>query len=199
MFKILTFILNYDTIFRKIISAIPDATVGDHNQKYLTMNDSFSIRFCTPDAVSRLRVVHYGADRFDPSRLVKVINLGLGHKPAGGLWTSPEGASWSWKDVVGSDIAFSSWTTDTSFTLSFSSEARVAVVDSLHDLLALPRISAPAAGSSPSVDWERLSMLADAVWLTAKGRRETRLSVPMDLTLWDCETVLIFNSGCMTQ
>lgn len=43
-----------------------------------------------------------------------------------------------------------------------------------------------------AIDFERLALDYDGVWLTEKGNAETHLSYPDDLNAWDCESVLWF-------
>lgn len=157
------------------------------------MNNTFFVRYCDQDLVKSLKMRHYGSKRFDASIFNTVEEIPFHSylkKPSGGLYTAvltgvPGNA---WKDFALGELEMSRKYFSTFFDLTFRPYSRVAVIDSLDDLLQLPRIP---NNHGFVVDWKLLSNLADAIWLTRNGEHKTRLTKPMELTGWDCETVLI--------
>lgn len=129
-------------------------------------------------------------------------------KPVGGLWTSTfderYGSGWvQWclAEEFGrsrGDPVFPIWTLDP------NPEARVYEVDSYADLEALherygdfappPRSRLPIFDLShfgvPWLDWHRIAEDFDAVHLTEEGQWATRLTAPLNLYGWDCESTL---------
>jgi len=137
--------------------------------------------------------------------LLQPINNGDGKrsifvKPLGGMWTS----TWL-EEIQGSDWV--EWCRSETFgdpnvlrwhLLTPSPDARIAVIDSVSDLLALlhqyPREMHPLLSSFAGryLDYERMTVDFDAIHLTARGQRHTHLSIQADLYGWDCECTLWF-------
>ena len=129
---------------------------------------------------------HYGAVNYRPE-LFKPIENRIGrNKPRGGLWTSPVDSGWGWKDWAEME-EFGDLSTY--FDLVFY--GRVMVIDGVDDLMRLP-------WDGRGVLFDRLGGCGvDAIHLTERGEKETRLTSPYDFYGWDCETVLIMNQDAI--
>lgn len=117
-------------------------------------------------------------------------------KPTGGLWTSPirDGRTGWTQWCVREDFA----TPDAPVTVVVPDpDARVYVIDSHADLLALEAAYRDGAEEFPFGMWAKLNWVAmaadiDAVWLTDDGQWATRMTTP-GMYGWDCETVFWLN------
>lgn len=155
--------------------------------------------FCTTEAVSNLVVIHYGAKQYQHSQIDKIKNRQF-VKPNGGIWTSPVNSNWGWKDWCENND-FRTYEESNCFKLKFKADARILIIDSLEDLKKLPTyvVTYSDKYKKEYVDFELLSEVSDAIWLTTKGESKTRFSEPIDLYGWDCESVLITNKDCCYQ
>lgn len=138
-----------------------------------------------------LKLIHYGASSFDPEKFLPISDVPYRNKPTGGLWTSPVGAEYGWKE----------WTTDEEFKRSdeffeVNFKGTVLTIDSAQDMEKLPWIE--------QRDMHFISFQAcavgfvyDAIHLTTKGQIETRYTDPTSLYGWDCETVLVMNPAAI--
>jgi hypothetical protein len=156
------------------------------------MKAHFSLKFCNPNILDSITVVHYGSEIFSKDLFTQIKNYPKDHerggiKPEGGLWTCPAKSNLSWKDycIQGKEENLDK----NSFSLRLNQRMKVIVIDSYEDLRFLPkRLDDPHF-----VDWELLAKFGDAVWLTDKGCHETILSEPYHLCGWDCESILVMN------
>src|SRR5690606_41763411 len=82
-------------------------------------------------------IVHFGATKYNPE-LVQPIKNENWVKPKGGLWTSPINSNWGWKDWCESEN-FRDCNEANSFKLKFKPDAKIMIIDSLKDLLDLPK------------------------------------------------------------
>lgn len=155
-----------------------------------TLEMNYKPRFCKDDVVCSLTVIHYGEKQYQPSKIKPIENEGC-VKPKGGLWTSPINSNWGWKDWCESEN-FRDCNEANSFKLKFKPDAKIIIIDSLKDLLGLPKYN---YHEKQYPDFELLATMCDAIWLTEKGQNETHLSHP-SLYGWDCESVLIINGEC---
>ena len=153
--------------------------------------------FCTPEVVDNLKVIHYGSKLFLASQMLPVSNEGW-VKPKGGLWTSPTHSEWGWKDWCDMEH-FRECTIEMSFVLKFKEGTKILVINKHKDLLALPMVKCEWGLDDRYPDYEAISLFADAIWLTEKGQERTRLTYPISLYGWDCETILILNKDCCYQ
>lgn len=144
--------------------------------------------------VNDLELIHYGSNHYN-DKLFKPIKNQNWVKPSGGLWTSPIDSKWGWKDWCESEN-FHTNSLNKMFKLKFKPDSKVIVIDSLEDLKSLPTQSNQLYLFQKYLDFEKLSLVADAIWLTEKGQSETRLSYDINLYGWDCESVLIMNKNC---
>ena len=133
------------------------------------------------------RLVHYGADHFDPSLFVPVHDA---HwiKPKGGLWSSPVESEFGWRQWCKTE----DWNLDRlDKSFEFDIRGRVMVIDSVESMNELPWIE---AGPLQCISFECLMAAGvDAVHLTWEGQVATRFSRPRSLYGWDCECVLVMN------
>lgn len=152
---------------------------------------------CPEWVVDSLVLVHFGASKFQPELLRKPINEWV--KPRGGLWTSPVGSDYGWEKWCRSE-GFRIESLNECFFLKFKSNSKIAIIDSLDDLLKLPRFNrGEGFYGRVYLDFEIISNKFDAIWLTVKGQSETRFSSPMNLYGWDCESILVFNPESIQQ
>jgi len=145
----------------------------------------------------KLTLIHYGAKEFNPEMFSPIVNNWV--KPKGGLWTSLIDSKFGWKDWCNME-EFRECNIENSFILKFHNWAKVCKIDTFNDLENLPHYLVNDFGSYKKMylDFEQLSKMYDAIWLTANGERETRYSNP-DLYGWDCESVLILNKNSVYQ
>ena len=141
-------------------------------------------------------LIHYGSDKFIPKKVLPVKNTDwVKPKKEGGLWTSPIDSKWGWKDWNDCE-RFIECDDRNSFTVYLKADAKIFVIDSLEDLKKAPL----REGYGKKVlDFELIAQNYDAIWLTEKGQNETHFSYPIDLSGWDCETVLILNPDCCNE
>lgn len=116
-----------------------------------------------------------------------------------GLWTS------SWREET-QDSAWVEWCQWNDFgkpyenhwyILTPKEDAKLYMIDSLRDLHKLLRAYSwdqhkwrEYGFRSTAIDFEKIAMEYDGIWLTEQGNEETHLSYPEDLNSWDCESVL---------
>jgi hypothetical protein len=115
-------------------------------------------------------------------------------KPQGGLWTTPLGSTYGWKQWC-TEENFQPDSLASSFIVEFT--GRAMVIDTYQDLRSFPWVPfLPGMKSLLSPDWEHIKTVADGIWLTEQGQRQTRWSEP-NLYGWDCESFLVLNPTCI--
>ena len=142
------------------------------------------------DPLVRMRLVHYGADKYRDDMIEPISDVPFRNKPQGGLWTSPVGSEYGWKNwCEAEDYGDLS----NSFELEF--EGTVLKIDSVEDMEQLPWIEVDGVWfvSFQALCPSPIGFYYDAIHLTVKGQRDTRFTHPKSLYGWDCETVLILN------
>ncbi len=155
-------------------------------------------RFAEEQTVLNLEVIHYGAKKYDPKILHVPVNQ-YHVKPIGGLWTSPVKSDWGWKDWCHVED-FRKCNARNSFTLKFNKDAKILMIESYEDLETLPLFENKDLPSFFKLfDYEEIFKSCDAIWLTVDGQNKTRLSRPLNLYGWDCESILIGNPDCCYQ
>jgi hypothetical protein len=132
----------------------------------------------------------------DPARFVAVRNPPGGFpKPAKGtcLWTSTLDAEDGWIDWCLTESP--GWLEADFYLLYPSTAARVYEIDSYEDLERLVHrfpfadpFGSPYEHGLASLDWEAAAVEFDGIHLTARGQWATRLSHPLTLYGWDCES-----------
>lgn len=45
-----------------------------------------------------MKFIHYGSKEFDKDRFTEIHNIPMCNKPSGGLWASPVGVEFGWKE-----------------------------------------------------------------------------------------------------
>lgn len=144
-------------------------------------------------------VIHYGSKTYSPKKVGKIKNSNW-VKPNGGLWTSPIGSEYGWKDWCEAE-QFRDCIESESFKLQFIENVKLYKIDTLQDLKSLPLTSIPGMprGMMDFPDFEMISKHYNGIWLTVNGQHETRFSHPLSLYGWDCESILILDSKCCKQ
>ena len=157
-----------------------------------------SYNVCPKWVVESLFLVHFGASEYMPENFGKIANSGW-VKPKGGLWTSPVGSEYGWEEWCRSEN-FRPESLAKSFLLRMKADSKILIIDTLEDLVKLPIIEkGEGFYGRMYLDFEIISNKFDAIWLTVNGQWETRLSRPMNLYGWYCETVLIMNKESVYQ
>ena len=139
-------------------------------------------------------------DKFDPTKFEAPRNRDFFCKPWGGLWSSPVGSKWGWRDWVMSEMP--QWMEEryglSEFKFKFNRRARIYTIDSPYDLLKIPhkiKGTLMTACFGDLIDFEKMASYGfDAIYLTADGERTTRFSdyeYGMSLYGWDCECLLV--------
>jgi predicted RNA-binding Zn-ribbon protein involved in translation (DUF1610 family) len=120
-------------------------------------------------------------------------------KPDGGLWASPytpkgEFIS-SWHEWCYYNQP--EWIKNDAVILTLKSDAKIYIIDCLRDFEILCEnigfLNFLDLKFLKFLDFEKASTMYDAIFLTARGQRETRYSIPYSLYGWDCESILIMN------
>lgn len=147
--------------------------------------------------VKEMMLVHYGVERYLPSKFQPVKDVkNLMNKPLGGLWTSPLGSKYDWAQWC-RDEDFRLHALSTQSVLRFYGE--VLVIDSKEDINKLHWVI-PFGHLDLQQPLYRPLIEAgvDAVHLTIHGEQATRYSYPRSLYGWDCETVFVMNSSALS-
>lgn len=141
-------------------------------------------------SVRTMQLVTYGCgDSFRKDMFVPVKNR-QHVKPEGGLWASPVGCAYGWKEWCEAE----SWgDLTTMFTTLY--EGRTIVIDSLRDLADFVWTENKYGCTYPDYE-EMLRFGVDAIYLTERGQEQTRFSHP-GLYGYDCECVLVMNPECV--
>ena len=141
-----------------------------------------------------LELIHYGSNSFEKDWFAPVKNSGFLNKPEGGLWASPVNSEYGWIDWCKSEN-FMLQKLEKSF--KFNCNGSFIVINKPEDLEELPLCFEEhfiEIGLKFSYfDFEKIAKEVDGVYLTEAGQYRTRLSFPLNLYGWDCESVLIFN------
>jgi len=139
----------------------------------------------------KLDLITYGlGDKLDLGKFQPIKNRDR-KKPVGGLWASPVGSGFGWKDWCEAE---SYGNLDSFFEFQF--EGRVLVIDKLADLGLLAWTTKSGYSSYHTIDFEfMVSQGWQAILLTERGQNETRFSHPLDLYGWDCECVLVMDAA----
>lgn len=147
---------------------------------------------------SKTRFRHYGNEEWDSTKFVEPKNCDSCWciKPNGGLWASPVESKWGWKDWCDSEDFRECITY---FDFSLKPGASVYVIDSYQDLEKFKYINPGFHEFLCSIDFESAKTEYDAILLTDKGEQETRLSQPLSLYGWDCESLLVLNKDVIVD
>lgn len=162
----------------------------------LTFIFKIMIKICDKATLNELVVIHYGENSHKPELMLPIENRPYFCKPKGGTWTSPLDATFGWKEWCTIEN-FRDCDIDNSFKLKFYDSAKIIIIDSLQDLLAMPMVESDML--MKFIDYELLAKNYDGIYLTGRGQIETHFSIPISLYGYDCETVLIFNNNCFEE
>ena len=141
-------------------------------------------------SVRTIHLITYGCgDSFCKELFVSIKNR-KSTKPEGGLWASPVGCAYGWKEWCEAE----SWKNLTSrFETVY--EGRTFVIDSLRDLSEFIWQENGYGFGFP--DYEAMMSIGiDGIYLTERGQNETRFTHP-GLYGYDCECVLVMNQECV--
>lgn len=137
-----------------------------------------------------LHLISYGISRFDPLKFSQISNSYFS-KPGGGLWASPVGVRFGWREwCLSEDFGLERLDSH----IEFAYRGRVLIVDCVEDLDRLRWFRDRTYHELVFPDFE--AMLAsgvDAIWLTERGENATRYTIGRNLYGWDCECVLVMN------
>jgi hypothetical protein len=142
-----------------------------------------------------MKLVHYGADKYDPSKFKPATNKPSPFtKPVHGtgLWASPVDSAYGWIDWCNTE-RFHLEKLEKSFLFEIKNGSSIFVIDTLEDLLQLPLLDPESAYGKKGLDFEKIREDCDALILTEAGEWNTRYSKPVNLYGWDCECVLMLN------
>lgn len=145
-------------------------------------------------------VEHIGSNELHPIPPVK--NVPYWNKPEGGLWVSPIGSGYTWRNWC-IDEGYSLGSLKFCFKLDINVD-NLLVIDSFEDLHNKIVEQGLMLQSDKRLDvftpdFETLSAKYDGIWLTTKGEHETRSSYPYRLYGWDCESILLFNENAILK
>jgi len=162
-----------------------------------------------------LDLIHYGKTVFDPSKFTPVANsdcnkpthyidtvnprtgkIGRCHRSSG-LWASPIDAAYGWKE----------WATDNDFITESLNEwmtfrlsnANVLVINSEADLEHLLWDENHPVYAQGIRFGDMRDQGVQAIYLTARGERETKWGLLRSLYGWDCESVVILDPAPLSQ
>lgn len=132
-------------------------------------------------------------------------------KPEGGLWTStydPDCGSdwvqWNLGERYTGEIREEEGANKIYYDccLLYPREADICIVDDFEDLEDIfynyPFRSKGSFGMPEYIDYEALAQDFDAMHLTFRGQRETRMTHPLSLYGWDCESTIWFRD-CFSE
>lgn len=138
---------------------------------------------------------------YDPTKFRPIKNMPQSNKPYGGLWTSP------FDPDIGSEWIDFYWSEDSKLAggevmiLKIKDDAKFLLIDSEDDLKRLMNFYQVSSGNeeadrrNPLLDYWKLSLCFDGIYLTSKGKADTSwFSIKPTLCGWDCATVLVFDN-----
>lgn len=132
------------------------------------------------------------------------------NKPMGGLWASPYELDTryisDWHRFCDESALIDAISND-SISLKLKEMSNIFIIEDQKDLINLVNlvgieesIMARSVRSTICPDFEKASMLFDAIYLTKNGLRHTRSPIDnykYNLYSWDCESILILNFNCI--
>ena len=138
--------------------------------------------------------IHYGHKHFDKTMFVRVRNNSPKNKPIGGLWASPDDATFGWKDWCEAED-FRECKEENSFQFTLP-EANILKINSVEDFRKLPILTQDYNVMGWLIDFEQCFKLGyDAI--------ELCLSEDYDLYYelygWDCDSILVLNPDMVVE
>lgn len=140
-----------------------------------------------------MEYIHYGNTKFDPDLFRPIRNEFV--KPLGGMWASPVGAGYGWKDW-NENSNFRECDEANSFRFTLKEGANVVHIYSVDDLKGLPQRKKKLLWSSCMLDFEKmLEQGVDAIelHLSEEKEHEPTGGLYFELYGWDCDSILIMN------
>ena len=143
------------------------------------------------------KYIHYGSTEFDESKFQPIKNKEISVKPEGGLWGSPLGCRFGWKEWNDSSN-YSECSKDNAFIFRLSDDANVMQIKSVSDLDALPKAESiiPSFSAWVVLDFEELLRTGvDAIVLNMSEEvpKSATDSLYFKLYGWDCDSILVMN------
>ena len=144
----------------------------------------------------RTKYIHYGHSNFDRDLFVTPRNRRHFVKPSGGLWASPVGAKFGWKEWC-EEENFRSCDPENAFMFMLCPGAKVAHIFSRRDMVVLPQIESDHS-MWVSLDFEKMMEQGyDAVELHLSDEDRTSVGYLDGLYWclygWDCDSILVLN------
>jgi hypothetical protein len=156
-----------------------------------------------------MEYIHYGAKQYEPEKFHRIKNRACFVKPKGGLWGSPIGAKYGWKEWNESS-AYVTCDESNSFRFGLKKGAKVAVINTEDKLCLLPDAAMPPilsklyADLCPAssklyfaqkfIDFEKMLELGyDAIEVLISECQ----SLDAHLSGWDCDSVLVLNKDAI--
>jgi hypothetical protein len=155
-----------------------------------------------------MEYIHYGAKQYDPEKFHQIKNRfrPITAKPEGGLWGSPVGAKYGWKEWNESND-FVKCDENNSFRFRLKKDAKILIIDAEDKLCLLPDADMPPVSSElyserysdlysdkKFIDFEKLVELGyDAVEVLISECQ----SLYTTLYGWDCDSVLVLNKDAI--
>lgn len=148
-----------------------------------------------------MKLIHYGTSYINLSLILPIKNKLFSNKPEGGLWCSPLESEDGWKEFLISN----DWNIDTlekPVIFELKPDSKILKIDSYEDLKNCVSIFEKKFYPEHSylkdfLDYEKLALEYDVIWLTANGQYDTRMAFDTNLYGWDCECLLILNQNCL--
>lgn len=145
--------------------------------------------------------LHTGKTVLNASMITPV--RGSSWKPYGGLWTSTydfrHGSGWvQW--CLGEEFHVPKGGRWDGVVLTPRDDARILTIDTFEDLQQANHKypdTSPISKITPHLDYTHIAQDYDGVHLTEEGQWRTRLTFPLSLYGWDCESTLWFR-WCFT-
>lgn len=156
------------------------------------------------------RFIHMGS-KINLDKMMPIKNIRLFPKPEGGIWTAPykkdeKGLSDWHRWCINED--FIDYTGKDCSIITLKKNSKIAVINSQQDAIKLYRTyrqdrdeNLQKLGLSANfIDFEKLALDYDAIYLTEAGEADTRYRFEVDeirLFGWDVETLLILRADCI--
>lgn len=137
-----------------------------------------------------MKYIHYGSRSFDSAKFMQPVNRPGFNKPYGGIWASPVGAKYGWKEW-NKENYYSECKEENSFTFSLRENANILHIRSKEDFDLLSRQENDFGFTTIiPVDYEK--MVVDG-WDAIELHLSDNWDLYFDLYGWDCDSILILN------
>lgn len=141
-----------------------------------------------------MKFIHYGHTSFEPLSFKEPKNVEYRNKPTGGLWASPVGAAFGWREWNDREL-FCECNENNSFTFSLADNANILTIKSMEDVEKLP-LQENSEQFIKFFDFEKMvSDKIDAILFLVSECRE----LYMTMYGWDCDCILILNKNIIKE